>query len=684
MYRHQISSPTGGPGLPELHKRVKWLAVVVIAAFALLVGRLWQLQVMRGESYYERTVSNVVKERYLPSVRGKILDAKGVPLADNRPAFNIYATPKQLTPEAKAELERMLGLSDDEIAKIDERLAVGVKRDPKTPILVLEDQGRDRAALVEQARSRLPGVEVHHEPYRYYPQGDLAAHLVGYMTQMTADESERLGAQGYDASDLVGRYGLESAWENYLRGKRGVEHYAVDARGQRIDNATVSSLIHGERVTEAVPGANLILTIDSDLQKLAEKSVAHVAAAAVVVVEVKTGKVKAIVSKPSFDPNVMTGHLTHAEYTLLMQDPRKPFIDKALRATYPPGSIFKFVTAIAALEDGQAAEDETIFCPGDFNLSGTHFRCHGYHEKVDLLRAIQKSCDVYFWNLAQRIGLDRIGEVAREFGLGSPTNLGINGDAPGRIPTKQWYEDHGRFMVGFAINAAIGQGDVEVTPIQMAMAYAALANGGKLFVPQVVERVESFDGRPIVSYDPKVAHVVKVPAEAVDIWKRGMWLVNNVKGGTAFDHGVSQVTTVMGKTGTAEVKKHHKDADDKERDKWNPNASHAWFAGWAPAEDPELAIIVLVEHGGAGGTNAWPIAQRILDGYFGKLKPEAEAKAAKDATAAEAKAADEKRKNAMDAAAKKLANESIAPQLPQGNGGPTARAAGSAAGKAAP
>ncbi|HEY5947936.1 MAG TPA: penicillin-binding protein 2, partial [Kofleriaceae bacterium] len=505
-----------GPALPELHKRLRWLALVVLAGFALLVGRLWQLQVMRGESYYARTVSNVVKERYLPSVRGKILDNKGVALADNRPAFNIYATPTKLTPEVKGELERMLGLSDDEIGKIEERLTVGKKRDPKSAILILEDQGRDRAALVEQARARLPGVEVHHEPYRYYPQGDLAAHLIGYMTQMTTEEADRLTAQGYDTSDLVGRYGLESAWENYLRGKRGVEHYAVDAKGQRLDNKTVAELIHADGIIEPVPGANLVLTIDTDLQRLAEKAVSHVAAAAVVVVEVKTGRVRAMVSKPSFDPNVMTGHLTHAEYTLLMQDPRKPFIDKTLRATYPPGSIFKFVTALAALEDGQAAEDESMFCTGEYELAGTHFRCHGTHEKVDLLKAIQRSCDVYFWNLAQRIGLDRISEVAGTFGLGTPTNLGINGDSGGRIPTKAWYEKNGRYKIGFATNAAIGQGDVEVTVLQMAMAYAAIANGGSLYVPQVVERVETNDGRAIVGYEPKIVRTIKTPADALE------------------------------------------------------------------------------------------------------------------------------------------------------------------------
>ncbi len=617
-----------GPSLAELHRRLKWVALIVFAAFAMLVGRLWQLQVMRGDSYFERTVSNVVKERYLPSVRGKILDAKGVALADNRPAFNIYATPKQMTAATRAELSRMLGLSDDELVKIDERLAIGTKRDPKTPVLILEDQGRDRAALVEQSLTKLAGIEVHHEPYRYYPQGDLAAHLIGYMTQMTASEADRLTNQGYDPSELVGRYGLESAWENYLRGKKGIERYAVDARGQRLDDKTAETLIPGERVVGAVPGANLVLTIDAELQRMVEKAVAHVASAAVVIVEPKTGKIRALVSKPSFDPNVMTGHLTKAEETLLISDPRKPFIDKALRATYPPGSIFKFITAFAALEDGQAAEDENMFCTGEYKLSGTTFRCHGTHGKVSLLGAIQHSCDIYFWKLAERIGLDRIAEVSKQYGLGAPTNLGLNGDSGGRIPTKAWYEQTSRYKIGYATNAAIGQGDVEVTVLQMAMAYAAIANGGTLYVPQVVERVDTHEGRQIVGFEPKVVRTIKTPVDAVETWKKGMWMVTNEKGGTAFEHGHSDVVTVMGKTGTAEVRKHHKQEQDAQLDRWNPNAAHAWFAGWAPAEDPELAIVVFVEHGGGGGTTAWPIARRILEGYYTSPKLNGKAKAA--------------------------------------------------------
>lgn len=608
-----------GPALAELHRRLKWVALLIVGAFLLLIGRLWQLQVMRGDSYYERTVSNVVKERYLSSVRGKILDRKGVPLADNRPAFTVYATPKQLTPESKAELVRLLALSSDELAKIDERLELGKKRDPKNPIAILEDIGRDRASIVEQALARLPGVEVHHEPYRYYPQGDLAAHMVGYMTQMTASEADKLSNQGYDTSELVGRYGLESAWENYLRGKKGIERYAVDARGQRLDDRTAATLIQGERTIAAVPGANVVLTIDVELQRMAERAVAHVPAAAVVIVEPRTGKLLTVVSKPSFDPNEMTGHLSRAREFELTTDPRKPFIDKALRASYAPGSVFKFVTALAALEDGHSPDDQVV-CKGEYQLSGTTFRCNGEHGKQDLVGAIQHSCNIYFWTLAEQVGLDRIADVARQFGFGAPTNLGLNGDAGGRIPTKAWYEQRGRYKIGYATNAATGQGDVEVTVLQVAMAYAALANGGSLFVPQVVDRVEASDGRAIVGYQPKLQHALAVPPDALELWRRGMWKVTNEPGGTAFDHGYVSLVPVMGKTGTAEIRTHQKkEKDERDIENWHPTRSHAWFAGWAPAENPELVIVVFVEHGGSGGRVAWPIAKQIIEGYFTKI-----------------------------------------------------------------
>lgn len=615
-------SSGAGPALPELGRRLKWIALSLVIAFGLLIGRLWQLQVVRGDRYYERTVSNVVHKRFLPSIRGDILDRDGVPLATNRPAFNIYVIPDRFEPGTRDALVRLLGLTEEEAATLDVRVAAGRKRDPRTAIAVLEDQGADRAQLVEQARYRLDGVEVHHEPYRHYPQGALAAHVVGYMTQMTEAELDELEPLGYEPNELVGRYALEDEWENYLRGKKGIEQFAVDARGQRIDEAEAAGLIQGERMIEPVAGDDVILTIDADLQRIAERAAAPHAAAAVVIVEVDTGRILALVSKPSFDPNIMTGHLTRAEEALLNADPRKPFIDKTLAARYPPGSIYKFVTAIAALEDGVGLEEEKIECEGALEVSGTRFACTASHGVLDLVSALQRSCNIYFWQLAQRVGMDRMAEVARGYGFGAPTGLGLNSDASGRVPTKAWYDQRRdrRFMIGHAINSATGQGDVEVSVMQIAMAYAALANGGTVYVPQIVERVASKSGRTVVAYEPKEKRPTGTPAEVLDVIHRGMWKAVNEPGGTAYEHGRSEIVEIAGKTGTAEVRTRKRDKNAPEVRGWHPTRSHAWFAGWAPARDPEIAIVVLIEHGGPGGKVAAPVARTILDGWWTKVR----------------------------------------------------------------
>jgi penicillin-binding protein 2 len=614
-------SSGAGPALPELGKRLKWVALALLLVFGALIFRLWQLQVVRGDRYYERTVDNVVHKRYLPSLRGKIVDRKGVPLATNRTAWNIYVVPRKLDDASRDEIVRLLGLTEEEEAALDARIASGQRRAPDQAVIVLEDQGEKRGQLVEEARYRLPGVSVRREPYRHYPQGDLAAHIVGYMTQMTEAEYARKQADGYEADELVGRYGLELEWEAYLSGKKGIEKFAVDARGQRIDDAEAAGLIEGERRIEPVAGDDVVLTIDAELQRIAERAVAPHAAAAVAIVEVKTGRVLALVSKPSFDPNVMTGHLTRAEKAMLDADPRKPFSDKTLAARFPPGSTFKFVTAIAALEDGVAVEEEKIECAGELELSGTTFRCTSSHGVLDLISAIQHSCNIYFWQLAQRIGMDRMAEVARDYGFGSPTGIGLpNGDAEGRIPTKAWYEERGQFKIGNTINASTGQGDVEVTVMQMVMAYAALANGGTLFVPQIVQRVETKGDRVVLEPEPKVARRIDTPPEVLDVWRRGMWLAVNAPGGTAYEHGHSDVVEIAGKTGTAEVRSRRKEKAKVSVRGWDPKRSHAWFAGWAPANDPQVAIVVLIEHGGPGGKVAAPVAKAILEGWWTEVR----------------------------------------------------------------
>ncbi|MBK9070650.1 MAG: penicillin-binding protein 2 [Myxococcales bacterium] len=613
---------SGSPALPILAARLRYLLVVVGLGFLVLLGRLWQLQIIRGDRYREQTVSNVVERSHIASLRGKILDRKGRPLAENRPAFNIYVQTKAFTPELAQALETTLGLSAHEMELMSERIerARGRKQFRQYQ-RVLEDQGRDRATLVDESlRYRFAGIEVRTEPQRHYPSGALAAHVLGYMSQMSAGELQRLEADGYEADETIGRFGLELEWEAYLRGKKGLELFAEDAHHNRLDDMTAARFIGGPMRVEPIAGHNLVSTIDIDLQRVAEAAVAKHEVAAVVVVEVATGKLLAVVSKPAFDPNVMSGRLSAADSALLMSNPHAPFLDKALRATYPPGSVFKFVTGIAALEEGRTRADEHINCPGSYTLGRTSFRCTHVHGKVDMQEAIAQSCNVYFYNLAERMGLDPIVGVAHRFGFGMPTGLGLNGDGGGRVPTRTWYKNRGGYSAGKATNASIGQGDVEVTVLQVAMAYAALANGGTLYVPQIVDRVESVAGQVVMQYQPRIARVVKVAPSVLSLMTRGMVDVVARDEGTAFAAVRSNVVAIAGKTGTAQVVRLSADRGRSLPAGWHRSKEHAWFAGWAPAGAPEIAIAVLIEHGGTGGTVAGPVVKSVIEQYFKEVK----------------------------------------------------------------
>ena len=613
----------GEPRSPELQRRLGWMLAVMALIFAGLIARLWQLQIVRGNEYYEAARSNVVDERFLPSVRGKILDRTGVPMADNRPAFNIYVMPRLFDDEVRARLVDLLALTEEETARMDQRLAVARRRKSTRATLVLDDQGRDRAGLVAQARPQLGGaVEVHAEPYRTYPYGQMAAHLIGFMNQPSSQEMAELEKQGYDASEFIGRYGVERNWEKYLHGKKGIERFIINARGERIEDAEAESLIEGSRFEPPVAGHDVYLTIDFQLQKIAEQAVSSHAAAAIAVVEVETGRLLALVSTPAFDPNVMTGHLTRAEHARLQGDPRHPYVDKTLQQHYPPGSTYKFVVGGAALENEMASAKEHLGCPGSHRAGGRLFYCMHTHGSIDFLDAVQRSCNVYFWKLAERTGIDRMAKVASDFGFGEPTGLAMNGEVPGRVPTEAFYDQRGTHTLGHTLNTATGQGDVELTVVQLVMAYAAIANGGRLFVPKVVHKVESAGGTLITEEKPELRRRVGLSPETLDVIRQGMWRVVNAPGGTAYRLGRSEVVEIAGKTGTAQVRgRRPKDEAATQPGEWDPAGDHAWFAGWAPAGHPEIAIVVLVEHGGGGGMVAAPAARAIIEGYFTQVKP---------------------------------------------------------------
>jgi penicillin-binding protein 2 len=611
----QLDRHVPSPGVPEFNRRFRWLLAAVGVAFLILVGRLWQLQIIRGQEYYDQTTSNFRAEQFIPAVRGKILDRHGTVLVDNRPSFNVYVTPRSFNAEARAHFVRLLGLDEDQARKLRERIQR--TRDRLRGFLALEDIHRDELALIAQSESALPGVGVRDVPHRHYLHGTLASHVLGYMNQISDVELESRRDEGYDDGDYIGRSGIERQWESYLRGRRGVERFVVDAHGRRKDDADARRLIEEPRLLPPVPGHNIVLTLDAGLQRAAEHAMREHAAGGIAVVEVATGRILALVSKPEFDPNVMTGNLSRAEEAMLESDPLKPFLDRTLRQHYFPGSTFKVFTALAGLESGAIAPHDRVYCDGTHELGKRVFHCTKGHGSVDLNQALQQSCDTYFWQLSERLGIDRIAQMAEQFGFGAPTGLGLNGDVPGVIPSKAWYDKRGGFRIGYALNTAIGQGDTNVTVLQLALAYAAVANGGDLWVPQLVERVENAAGKTVAEYPPRLRRHIDLGERGLAAVRRALHDAVNVKGGTAFASRDADIK-VAGKTGTAQVGKLYRNLKETG---WNPEFDHAWFAGYAPVEKPEIAFVVLVEHGGHGGRAAAPVAMEIVRAHFHQPAP---------------------------------------------------------------
>ena len=597
-------------------RRFFWAQLVVASAFAVIAMRLWQLQVLSGELYFKKSADNFVKDLELPATRGRVLDRKGRVLADNRPAYHIAVTPRFFSDEALQTLARLLRLDDEAVDGVRAKL-----RDKKgaldrlKPVVVFEDVTRDQMALVESEKLSLPGVQVVAAAHRSYPHGPLASHLLGYMNQITAEELAERREQGYHNGDYVGRAGLERQWESFLRGKDGVERIVVDAKGQRkldLEAADLTAILGVDRRIDAVPGHDLVTSLDVDLQEVVERALARHKSAAAAVVEVATGRVLALGSWPEVDPNLLTGRVTRAEMERLMQDPLRPLIDKSLRENYFPGSTFKITSTIAALESHAIDPDERIACHGAIKFGKRWFHCPETHGPLNMHMALAESCDVYYYELGDLLGLDKMAEVARDLGYGQPTGLGLNGEVPGFIPTVEFYNQRGGFQKGMVLNSAIGQGDIKVTVLQVAMAYAAVANGGQLYIPQLVERIVTPGGKPVQEFAPRLNHALAASPETLRAVRSALYDAVNHPKGTSYAQRVPGLE-VAGKTGTAQV---HNNRHTRDLEEGDEAADHAWFASFAPYKHPEVAVVVLVEHGGFGAKAATPVAMEIYQGYF--------------------------------------------------------------------
>jgi penicillin-binding protein 2 len=602
----------------EFRKRYKWMALAVVLSMSALLARLVYLQILEHDHWAAEAEKNITKHVRLPATRGLIRDVHGKLIASNRPAYDVYMTPQLLDREHVDAVAKLMGLDVDQKSDFIERLASVPERRRSHMVKVYSDITRDQFAALEMHKREIPGLQVMAVPVRTYPFGSLGAHAIGYMNEVSAEDIGRYPERNYNAGDAIGRSGIESAWESYLRGHDGELTVVVDVRGREYDAPSARARpIESRR--EPTPGRDLRLTLDVDMMRSIERAFRGHPSGAAVVVDVRTGRVRALYSKPSYDANEMSGRLTPERQAEFESSPFRPLIDKTVYETYFPGSTFKPISALAALQDTILTPSTHFTCGGYYELGNRRFRCGHVHGDVDMRKALIQSCNVYFYQLAEQVGIDRIARMSADFGLGAVTGIGINTEARGFVPTREWYtKTHGdRFRIGFTLNAAIGQGNTRVTLMQLAMVYAAIANGGTLYVPQLVQGVEAPDGTTIEEFPPRVRRRVSVDPKHLTYVIDGMFGAVNDPNGTAYEARIAGGVPVAGKTGTAQVSRGKLPGGADQANAWYYRRSHAWFAGFAPADHPELAIVVLVEHGGHGGKYAAPIAIKVLQEALG-------------------------------------------------------------------
>ena len=612
--------------------RILWMAGFAALAFLVLLSRLYHLQILRGEEYKGRADENFVKELRVPADRGLVLDRGRKVLVDSRPSYDVVLIPwfcGKGCDDVVARLAPLLSLTFEEEQRVRDHLATARGLVRFRPFTVKVDISRDELDVVEANRIELSGaVDVLPTPHRSYRHGVWASHLLGYMNEVGADEIVKLNAeleklggdqQPYQPRDFVGRRGLEKRFEHDLRGLDGIQRVVVDARGNAKRDSDL--IPEAQRYEPSSPGNNLILSLDWRLQEFAEKTF-PATAGAVLAMDAKTGFLLALVDRPAIDPNKMAGRITRAELAAIRTDPLQPELFRAIQQHYHPGSTFKVVTAIAALEEGVLRPGGTVYCPGRYTLGGHSWRCDKEtgHGQVDLEHALGASCDVFFYALGDRMGTDRIAKWGALLGLGKPTGLDLQGEIPGVMPDEAWHDARqpGGHQHGMSLNIAIGQGDVNVTPLQQLVLYGAIATG-KVWKPQVVLRIEDPRGDVLKEFAPEIRGRLPIKQETRDAVMKGLLAAVNEPFGTA--RGVKLKDTVMaGKTGTAQVVKlgakrlKASQVAYLERD-------HAWFAAFAPADDPEIVVVVLNEHSGFGASNAAPTAAALVRKWL-ELKQE--------------------------------------------------------------
>jgi len=598
----------------QVVKRLRLFRWVVLGVGILIMFRFWQLQIFQGAKWRILATENQFRKVRVLAGRGFILDRKGRVMAKNRPGFNLAVIPADVNQKT---IDLLAGTLNARAQDLAERIKSGRRWSPFVPVTIKENLSWEETSQLEEHFRDLSGVDIEYRPIREYPQSEVACHVLGYIGEMSPLELEQPEFASYQMGDYMGKAGVEKLFEKWLRGKDGYKFKMVDAQGRERPPSIIPGVIF--KAKEPAAGKDVRLTIDLDLQELAG-SLLKDKAGSIVMLSVKDGKVLTMANSPTFNPQVFGNPFHPEEWRKLETDPSHPLYNRAVQGMYPPGSTFKVIDALAGLQEKVVDPDQKLRCKGVYYFGGIPFKCwrKGGHGAIALANAIIQSCDIYFYQLGHRLGVDRIAQYANLLGLGMKTGIGFPNESGGLIPTSAWREKvrGEKWHPGDTISVAIGQGFVLVTPLQAAVLAMVIANEGELFKPVILEEIQGVPAQELNKYAAKMIQKVNFSPDTWKLVKTAMSEVVSNPSGTAYWGARSDKVKIAGKTGTAQVVKAKRFEGMSEKDIPVKFRDHAWFIAYAPADNPRVAVSVLVEHGGHGASAAAPLARTMIEKYM--------------------------------------------------------------------
>ncbi len=607
--------------------RFKFLYIAILIFSSAILFRLWFLQIYKGTELYLYAEKNRMWEEKDRAPRGMIFDRNGDLLVDNKLSFDVVIRPQflQNRDESVKKVSTLLNISEEDIKF---KLLKAKKLPMFYPVVIAEDVDRDKVALVESNKLFIPGIDVSVSNKRTYLFGEASAHLVGYIGEANRSEINKLGSN-YDmhgrkisSGDSVGKFGLEKVWDLDLRGIDGARYVVVDASGRMRGQAEIEAIFGEIPTTESEPGNNLVLTIDRDLQNMAYKYFSDGnKKGAVVAIDTRNGDVLVMFSYPGFDPTVMSKGITPEIFKEINSNPFRPFYNKNIQDHYSPGSTFKPLVAVAALEEGLADPELVTQCLGRLWFGNRYFHCHKKqgHGSINFHDGIVKSCDVVFYKLGIKLGVDKLYKYGNMLGLGQKTGIDLPDETSGLMPSTWWkLKNVGyKWMPGENLSVAIGQGYDLVTPLQLVNLYAGIASG-YVYRPHVVKNVKDVDGNILWTSTPEVLHKINLKPSTKEFILKALWGVVNEQSGTAWSYRLDGLD-MAGKTGTVQL------AGISESDIYKKCENlpeikryHGWFVGFAPYDKPEIAVAVIAEHSCHGSSGAAPLVKEIIKAYYDK------------------------------------------------------------------